>query len=151
MIGFRTSHAIKFIDTTSETCGYTPAQAVGCPRSTKLFGLRIFSKNLKRSSSAGQTGRPPGIIGLLEHLRHSFASLLIRERRLSIIEIAAQMGHIPTMTLDTYGHVIAEFKSMKSINVVQEISKAGFGLLTITTRRDPNGTYILSPHGSIRI
>ncbi len=40
-------------------------------------------------------------------LRHSFVSLLIAEGR-SIVEIARQAGHSPTMTLDTYGHVFDE-------------------------------------------
>jgi integrase len=40
-------------------------------------------------------------------LRHSFASLLIAEGR-SILELAEQLGHAPTMTLNVYGHVIAE-------------------------------------------
>jgi integrase len=43
-------------------------------------------------------------------LRHSFASLLIAEGR-SIVDVAAQLGHAPTMSLDTYGHVFAEFDS----------------------------------------
>ncbi|MBM3676686.1 MAG: site-specific integrase, partial [Actinobacteria bacterium] len=40
-------------------------------------------------------------------LRHSFVSLLIAEGR-SIVEIARQAGHSPTMTLNTYGHVFDE-------------------------------------------
>jgi hypothetical protein len=36
----------------------------------------------------------------------SSASLLIHEKRLSIVEIAEQMGHAPAMTSDTYGHVM---------------------------------------------
>ena len=34
-------------------------------------------------------------------LRHSFASLLIHEGRYSIVDVAAQLGHDPTMTLST--------------------------------------------------
>ena len=41
-------------------------------------------------------------------LRHSFASLMIREQRASIVELAEQLGHAPTMTLNTYAHVFAE-------------------------------------------
>jgi integrase len=37
-------------------------------------------------------------------LRHAFASLLIREQRTSIVELAEQLGHAPTMTLNTYTH-----------------------------------------------
>lgn len=40
-------------------------------------------------------------------LRHAFCSLLIHEG-LSVVEVARQAGHAPTMTLDTYAHVMAE-------------------------------------------
>lgn len=41
-------------------------------------------------------------------LRHTWASLLIQEGRLSVVEIAAQMGHSTQTLLSTYAHVIAE-------------------------------------------
>ena len=37
-------------------------------------------------------------------LRHSFASLLIREGA-SPVEVAAQLGNAPSVTLDTYAHL----------------------------------------------
>jgi integrase len=40
-------------------------------------------------------------------LRHTFCSLLIAEG-LSVVEIAQQAGHSPTMTLATYAHVIED-------------------------------------------
>ena len=40
-------------------------------------------------------------------LRHSFVSLLLAEGA-SVVEIAQQVGHSPTMALDTYGDVIEE-------------------------------------------
>ena len=43
-------------------------------------------------------------------LRHSFASLLLHEGKVSIVDLASQLGHSPTMTLNTYGHVIAELR-----------------------------------------
>ena len=46
-------------------------------------------------------------------LRHSFASLLLHERRLSIVEIAEQLGHSPTTTLKIYAHVIAELRDAR--------------------------------------
>ncbi len=67
-------------------------------------------------------------------LRHSFASLLIHEDRLSIVEIAAQLGHTPTMTLSTYAHVIAELKGDPRISAEQQIPKAR------GTRTDPKRT-----------
>jgi integrase len=42
-------------------------------------------------------------------LRHSFVSLLFAERR-TVIEVARQAGHSPTMALATYGHVIEELE-----------------------------------------
>ena len=47
-------------------------------------------------------------------LRHSFASLLMHEGRLSIVELAEQMGHNPTMCLSTYAHVMAELRHRRS-------------------------------------
>ena len=41
-------------------------------------------------------------------LRHSFVSLLIAEGE-SIVKIAEQAGHAPTMSLDVYGHALEEF------------------------------------------
>jgi integrase len=43
------------------------------------------------------------------NLRHSFVSLLIAERR-SIVDVARQAGHSPSMALDTYGHVFDELE-----------------------------------------
>lgn len=40
-------------------------------------------------------------------LRHSLASLLLRQG-MSVVEVAAIMGHQPTMCLSTYAHVIAD-------------------------------------------
>jgi integrase len=43
-------------------------------------------------------------------LRHFFVSLLVREQRASVVEIADQLGHAPTQTHDTYAHVFSEFR-----------------------------------------
>ena len=56
-------------------------------------------------------------------LRHSYASLLIAEGR-SIVEIAAQLGHSPTVCLDTYGHVFAELKSKDATSAEELIRNA---------------------------
>jgi hypothetical protein len=42
-------------------------------------------------------------------LRHSFVSLLIAQGA-SVVEVAAQAGHAPTMTLDTYAHLFDELE-----------------------------------------
>ena len=41
-------------------------------------------------------------------LRHSFASLLLAEGR-TVHYVAAQLGDSQTLTLSTYGHLIAEY------------------------------------------
>jgi integrase len=56
-------------------------------------------------------------------LRHSFVSLLIHEGR-SIIDIARQAGHSPTMTLDVYGHVFDEFDPAERISAEDRIRRA---------------------------
>ncbi|MGI8864786.1 MAG: tyrosine-type recombinase/integrase, partial [Solirubrobacteraceae bacterium] len=45
-------------------------------------------------------------------LRHAFCSLLLAEGR-TFIEVAAQLGHAPSMTSDTYGHVIQELAGQR--------------------------------------
>jgi integrase len=57
-------------------------------------------------------------------LRHAFASLLIREQRTSIVELAEQLGHAPTMTLNTYTHVFREHRRSEPIDVNQWIRGA---------------------------
>jgi integrase len=56
-------------------------------------------------------------------LRHAFCSLLLAEGR-SIVEVATQMGHAPTMTLDTYGHVIAEMDESGWVSAEELIAAA---------------------------
>jgi integrase len=45
-------------------------------------------------------------------LRHTFCSLLLGEGQ-TVIEVAAQLGHAPSMTTDTYGHVIQELAGQR--------------------------------------
>lgn len=56
-------------------------------------------------------------------LRHSFSSLLLAEGR-NPIEVAAQMGHSPVMTLQTYGHVIEELRGKERQSAEQLIVAA---------------------------
>ena len=57
-------------------------------------------------------------------LRHAFASLLIHEGRLSVVEIAAQLGHNPTVCLDTYAHVMAEQRGGERMSAEEQIRSA---------------------------
>ena len=56
-------------------------------------------------------------------LRHSFVSLLLAERR-SPLDVARQAGHSPTMTLDTYGHVIEELDSTERVPAEEAVRRA---------------------------
>lgn len=62
-------------------------------------------------------------------LRHAFASLLIHEGRLSVVEIAAQLGHNPTVCLDTYAHVMAEERDGEHVSAEEQIALARTGLI----------------------
>lgn len=56
-------------------------------------------------------------------LRHAFASLQIRAR-LSIPELAEQLGHSPQMTLSTYAHVMRELKGLPPLSAEEQIQAA---------------------------
>lgn len=56
-------------------------------------------------------------------LRHSFVSLLIAEGKLSIVEIADQLGHRREQTLDTYAHVVMEYEG-RDISIADEVRQA---------------------------
>jgi integrase len=51
-------------------------------------------------------------------LRHAFCSLLIGEG-MSVVEVARQAGHAPTMTLATYAHVIADMEGGERVSASQ--------------------------------
>jgi integrase len=56
-------------------------------------------------------------------LRHAFCSLLIAEG-LSVVEVARQAGHSPTMTLDTYAHVMADLDGADRVSAEAAIRAA---------------------------
>jgi integrase len=64
----------------------------------KSWSRRAFARALK--AAGVEHSRPYA-------LRHSCASLWLHEGR-SVIDVAAQLGHSPAMTLGVYGHVVAE-------------------------------------------
>jgi integrase len=68
-------------------------------------------------------------------LRHSFASLLIQEG-VQIIEVARQLGHSPTMTLEVYAHVFDEFDPAERVPAEEAIRHA----------RDQVGSRLASAH-----
>jgi integrase len=74
------------------------------------------------ATKAAGVGRPRPY-----NLRHSFASLRIREKELSIVELAAQLGHSPTETLKTYAHVFAEHRRGHPVSAAELIAEARAG------------------------
>jgi integrase len=61
-------------------------------------------------------------------LRHSFCSLLLAEGG-SVVEVAAQAGHSPTMTLNTYGHVMDEMAGARRKDAERAIREARASLV----------------------
>jgi integrase len=57
-------------------------------------------------------------------LRHTWTSLRIAEKRLSIAEIAEQLGDKTSTVLDTYTHVMNEWRGRRRLNIEQEIRRA---------------------------
>ena len=67
-------------------------------------------------------------------LRDSFVSLLLAERR-SLLDVAKQAGHSPTMALATYGHVIEELEDAEKISAEDAIRHARAKLVHTTFAR----------------
>jgi integrase len=84
--------------------------------------------------------RAAGLRGVRPYdLRHSFVSLLIHEGR-SVVEIARQAGHSPTMTLDVYAHVFDEFDVADRVPAEEQIRRARESLdVSVLCPSDPNG------------
>jgi integrase len=60
-------------------------------------------------------------------LRHSFASLMI-QAGYSPVELAAELGHAPTLTLDTYAHLFSEYARGQRIDPEHEIRASRSGI-----------------------
>jgi integrase len=70
--------------------------------------------------------RDTGLAGVRPYdLRHSFVSLLIQEGR-TVVDVARQAGHSPTMTLDVYAHVFDEFDPAERQSAEETIRQARF-------------------------
>ena len=67
-------------------------------------------------------------------LRHSFVSLLIAERR-SIVDVARQAGHSPSMALNTYGHVFDELEDTEPASA-EELIRATRATLVRPSRQN---------------
>ena len=69
-------------------------------------------------------------------LRHAFVSLLLAEGR-SVVDVAAQAGHAPTMTLDTYAHVMADLDGADDRSADAVIAAARTSVVRVSYARVP--------------
>jgi integrase len=76
------------------------------------------------AAAAGAPGMRP------YDLRHAFCSLLIAEG-LSVVEVARQAGHAPTMTLDTYAHVMADLDGSERVPAEAAIRAARVAAVSV--------------------
>lgn len=98
---------------------FQPASdAAGLGTLTHTITSTVVDGKVKKHKSTTYDGMVP------YDLRHSFASLLIHEGRLSVAEIADQMGHSTLMLLSTYTHLFAELKNQPKVSADVQIAKA---------------------------
>jgi hypothetical protein len=89
-------------------------QAIGLATITNETVLRDGKRKTKRT----YTGPVP------YDLRHSFASLLIHQRKHSIVQISEWMGHSAATLLTHYAHVIADLANTPGLPDEQAIKAA---------------------------
>jgi integrase len=79
-------------------------------------------------------------------LRHSFASMLIHERKHSIVQIAEWMGHSPSTLLTHYAHVITDLASNPSLPDEQAIkaARATQGHQALASTTAPSGRRVVT-------
>ena len=87
--------------------GRARGNAVPAPRAQPTTSRRTVPEALFTQSLPGRQAVD------LHDLRHSFASLLLHERR-SVIYVARQLGHDARLTLTRYGHVIDELTTNRA-------------------------------------
>jgi integrase len=80
----------------------------------------------RQSATAAGVERPRAY-----DLRHSFVSVLIHEG-VSILEVARQAGHTPTVALNTYGHVFDEFEPAERTTAEAQIRRARDELVPVS-------------------
>ncbi|MCW3038293.1 MAG: site-specific integrase [Solirubrobacterales bacterium] len=105
-----------------QSAEHTGAEDLVFPGVGKLPWSREAYKSWARRAYA-DTAEAVGLSSRRPYdLRHSFISLLIQEGR-SVVEVAMQAGHAPTMTLSTYAHVFAEMGPEDRVSPEEEIRR----------------------------
>jgi integrase len=76
-------------------------------RSSRAWGCGSAVRTSHGSALGSSIGRPQATPYFL---RHTYASLRLAEQRLSLQEIAEEMGHTVEVLARTYAHVISEYR-----------------------------------------
>jgi integrase len=97
---------------------YPAAAAVGLATLEQSVRYVKVDGRLRRRTKTAYDGLRP------YDLRHSFASLLIREGRLSLAEIAEQLGNSVATLSDVYAHVIADMRGQPTTSADDAIMQA---------------------------
>lgn len=102
-------------------------------------------KDGERTGQPGAFRRAAAAIGLPAHvtpysLRHTYASLRIAEQRLSLQEIAEEMGHSLQVLAETYAHVISEYAGQGPIDPEKLIKAARAQVVSGTPRLQTDST-----------
>lgn len=85
----------------------------------RVFQPAAVAVGLANQREAGNP-REPWELTRPYDMRHTCASLMIHEGR-SIIEIAEQLGHSPTMTWNVYGHLIEELAGGSTQGSIEDL------------------------------
>ena len=113
------SHGAKpTIATGAAECSIPPRPPWDSRPSSRTF-------HTSRSTESAADARRPPTTGCTPYdLRHSFASLLLRDGRLSLAEIAEQLGNSVATLSDVYAHVIADMKGQPRTSADDAIMQA---------------------------
>ncbi|MDX6719676.1 MAG: hypothetical protein QOJ63_1930 [Solirubrobacteraceae bacterium] len=117
-------------------CGRPPGDALVLPAAHGTVWTRHDWQNWVRrrfrpaATAAGIDGARP------YDLRHSFCSLLLYEGR-TIVEVARQAGHSPSMSLNTYQHVMDELEGVDRMSAEEQIRRARANLVPVSYPRLP--------------
>jgi integrase len=103
---------------------------------------KVRKKDGARTGQPGPFERARIAAGLADditpyYLRHTYASLRIAEQRLSLQEIAEELGHSLEVLAEHYAHVISEYAGKGKIDPEKLIQEARRGVAAGDTSRRP--------------
>jgi hypothetical protein len=96
------------------------------------------ARNWRKRAFANAAAAAGAAVARPYDLRHSFVSLLIAQGA-TVVDVARQAGHAPTMTLSTYAHLFDEFDPDERVSA-EELMRAARGQFT-----SPDDVSVLCP------